>query len=327
MSARLPLSTGSMVARIPALAVHDSTVVFACDGREDFTDLPGHTSILYAVGTVGEDLVLGQTQVLRPAGERGYADPCLVWHEDTCHAFYVGSIGASFWDDAHKSWSVWHSILGPSGWEHIDITHDVWPQWAGSIFVSSGSALSHEGRLYLPMVGRKTGTQERASFVVSTRNGHDWSMSDPLWGGDECKLAMIDDRLILSTRATPHRLVAFSDDGGATFTPWQADVPDPGCQAGLCAWKDGLALTSIDPNYASSFSSPGDPTGGHGTNSGPQWDQRAGLVLRTGRPGSWDVRVLDDGPAAYSVCAPVGDRLLVCWESGPYTEIRYELLS
>lgn len=96
-----------------------------------------------------------------------------------------------------------------------------------------------------------------------------------------------------------------------------------------------------------------DPTGGRGTESGPDWSKRRGLVLRRaslthlragvadGKDGEngtgietepvpspvWgEPLVLDDGPAAYSVAIALPDGIAVAWEHGTYETIEFTFI-
>lgn len=224
------------------------------------------------------------------------------------------------------------------------------------------------GRILQPLVMRGRGTQERwVQLAISDDDGASWRLGAPVPGCDESKVAELPDgTVVLHARATPHRLTATSYDGGETFSDPMPDLPDPGCNGGLTALTDGrLAFTLVypdgvdasaqrenedsaaeqdaspsgaarataampDPARASARATAAmpDPTGGRGAASGPVWDARRNLVLRTGRTGAWSEPVtIDAGHAAYSVIVTLPDeRVAIAWERGAYEGISVTVL-
>ena len=111
-----------------------------------------------------------------------------------------------------------------------------------------------------------------------------------------------------------------------------------------------LALTSLDPPEEPPEARPHqdlDPSRGKSHDQLQDWFSRKNLVVRLGTlpepptspldPAdiSWgEPHVIDPGPAAYSVCAALGDRIAVMWETGqqsgsphsPYGSIAFTTL-
>ena len=100
-----------------------------------------------------------------------------------------------------------------------------------------------------------------------------------------------------------HRAVAWSNDGGETFSPIVRDValPEPICQASMCHWP------GADGRQRILFSNPAATT-------------RRRMTVRLSYDGcrSWPLaRVLNEGAAAYSDLCVTGDGMVCClYEAG-----------
>lgn len=324
--------------RIPALAVVGERIVAAYDVRTSPLDLPGPNGIALTISDDGS--AWREPRWLRaPKGAWGCGDASLISVGEDLLCWYVGSAGTSFWEDQAPGgdWSLWlaSSTDGGDSWTHRELSHELWPGDAGCLFASSGNGLRlSTGRLLQPMVLRRSGTQDRSvAMAISDDDGQVWRLGCPVPGCDETKVAELPDgTVVLHARATPSRLVAFSADGGESFTVPNPDLPDPGCNGGLTTLSDGrLACTLVhpdgEPGPAGAVALP-DPTGGRGARSGPDWAARRNLVLRVGSPGRWGAaQVLDAGLAAYSVCVALPDgRVAVAWEYGAYEGIRFAVV-
>lgn len=184
------------------------------------------------------------------------------------------------------------------------------------------------GRLVAPLVAalpaRSQSGQDvrvRSLCLLSDDDGATWRLGQPvpvvagaarsLSGGartsgtdEHAVVGLEGETVLMSARDGAYggtRFTSLSVDGGVTWSPAQreADVPDPGCNAGLIALGGGRAL----------LSHAGDPAG-----------RRAGrLSLRTAQ-GRWQVLAeLGEGPFGYSDLALLPDgnsdgAALVVWE-------------
>lgn len=343
--------------RIPALAAVPWGLVLAYDVRSSPLDLPGEHGIAYRTNT---DLGTSWSEPswLTKPGSVGTGDASLIATDDELLCFYVSSDDKSFWDDTEPGpWGLWLART-PDGinWSHENVTDQLWPEDAGSLFASSGNGIQlRSGRILQPLVIRRRGTQARyVAMAISDDRGRTWRIGRAVEGCDETKVVEIHDgTIVLHSRSTPHRLLAYSFDGGETFTEPVPDFAEPGCNGGLAYSPDlGLIAATIDPRFATGSGTMVDPTGGRGTASGPDWSKRRGLVLRRGilptDPGNdspaadpsnssatsrtqalnWsEPLVIDDGPAAYSVAVALAEGIAVAWEHGAYENIEFALIS
>lgn len=344
--------------RIPALAAMPWGLVLAYDVRPSALDLPGPHGIAYRISTDHGATWSGPSWITKP-GPIGTGDASLISTDRELLCFYVSSDGKSFWDDTDPgSWGLWIARTGDGAhWTHENVSVSLWPEDAGSLFASSGNGIQlSTGRILQPLVIRRRAIQERyVAMAISDDHGLSWRLGSPVEGCDETKVVEANDGVVvLHSRSTPHRLLAFSVDGGETFTEPVPDLLEPGCNGGLTHLSDlGLVATTIDPRYAKAGGTMIDPTGGRGTESGPDWSKRRGLVLRRaslthlragvadGKDGEngtgietepapspvWgEPLVLDDGPAAYSVAIALPDGIAVAWEHGTYETIEFTFI-
>jgi len=235
--------------RIPALttaANGDLLAVF--DGRPTMNDLPSNIALLMRRSTDGGD-TWGPQQVIRsePA-PNGFGDPSVVVDRETrdVFVFYAASINAGFASSTtgsdpadpnvlHADYSV--SRDHGETWEHHRITADLKAEhanWAG-MFAASGEGIQlrtgeHAGRLIQQYTVRIDGGNYAVS-AYSDDHGATWQAGKPVGpGADENKVVeLADGTVLLVSRAAPSRLVARSDDGGATYSPFERDneLPDP----------------------------------------------------------------------------------------------------
>ena len=358
---------GEAFFRIPALAltsadsVHPHRLLAFFDARPDFHDLPGPISVLTCSS---DDLGISWTPYVPLISARdgwGFGDACPVaLHDGGIICGYVASQGMNFWDDATagNNWKLYVCLSEDTEtWVHRDITAQLWTEETGNLFFASGNGIqlttgSHRGRILLPMVERRVNSPEiKALIVFSDDGGATWQRGGTLLGGDESKLLELPHGdILMSSRAYPQRLWALSTDGGQTLTMRTLQVKDPGCNAGLAMYHGTLVLTSLDPPEESPEARPDqdlDPSRGKSHDQLQDWFSRKNLVVRLGTlpepptspldPAeiSWgEPHVIDPGPAAYSVCATLGDRIAVMWETGqqsggsrsPYGSIAFTTL-
>ncbi|MDO4783890.1 MAG: sialidase family protein [Propionibacteriaceae bacterium] len=326
--------------RIPAMALTGSgRIVVAYDVRADHLDLPGEFDIV--VRTSDDHGRSWSAPAILRSHEpgHGFGDASLLYDPvtGTLWCWYVGSTGASFWDDGGLE--LWLARSGDEGqtWTHRQLNLPTDRIEAdgplGAMFASSGHGVAHSsGRLIQPMVFRPARTTDRhAVMAYSDDHGETWELGHPVRDCDENKVAeLTDGRLLLHGRANPLRKQAFSSDRGETFTAPRAHpgLPDPSCNGGLARLRDGsLVCTLLDPPQEP-LEAGLDPTRGQG--AGLAWGRRANLVARFSHDDgqTWSPPTpVWPGEAAYSVALPLGTgEIGVVYERGSYDEIAVTLL-
>ncbi|MGJ9404118.1 sialidase family protein, partial [Arthrobacter sp. KK5.5] len=129
-------------------------------------------------------------------------------------------------------------------WRHRRLTGMLKRPGIRGIFAASGTgaqvdAGTHAGRLLQPCVvllaeggpGNLGTTRIAAAVAYSDDHGDSWSLGEPLGPSpagvhtnESSVTALADGTVLLHSRATPHRLVAYSTDGGHTFS---VPLPEP----------------------------------------------------------------------------------------------------
>ncbi|MCC6316624.1 MAG: exo-alpha-sialidase [Gemmatimonadaceae bacterium] len=232
---------GYPVYRIPALTVSNAgTLIAAYDGRPSMADVPGNIALLVRRSVDGGATWLPR-QVARSGGPPlGYGDPSLLVDRTTgrIFLFHVASVRQGFTGSARGNREddldvlqadySWSDDDGRT-WQHRRITSAIKdPSWGG-MFASSGQGIQlrhgpHAGRLIQQYVVRRNGANYGVS-AFSDDHGATWRSGQLVGPGlDENKTVELDDgRVMLNSRATPHRLIAFSADGGETWGEVRAD--------------------------------------------------------------------------------------------------------
>lgn len=226
--------------RIPALtATTRGTLLAAYDGRPTVADLPDHIKILLRRST-DNGRTWSEQQVVREApAPKGFGDPSLLVDSDTgrIFVFYAAGVNQGFGGSATGNdendpdvLQTDYSYSDDDGltWTSRRITAQIKdPSWAG-MFAASGQGIQlrhggFAGRLVQQYVIRIKG-QNYAASAYSDDHGKTWKMGRPVGPGmDENKtVELADGTVMLNSRAKPNRLVAYSRDGGATYSPPQA---------------------------------------------------------------------------------------------------------
>lgn len=227
---------GSPFYRIPALTTTTAgTVLAAYDARPTLADLPGPLSIVMRRSRDAGRTWSPQTLVRRGPAPEGYGDPSFIvdrvngrvflFHAASLQQGFFGAKSGNRDDDP----DVLHADYGYSDddgvtWTWRRLTSTIkQPDWGG-LFAASGEGTqlrfgTRAGRLLQPYVVRRDG-RNWAATAYSDDHGATWQMG-ALVGpdADESKVVELSDgRLMLTIRARPVRKVAWSDDGGATWT-------------------------------------------------------------------------------------------------------------
>ncbi|WP_045731125.1 sialidase family protein [Pseudarthrobacter chlorophenolicus] len=255
--------------RIPALAVTaHGTVLAAYDGRPNLDDLPSPIDLLIRRSTDSGQTWSGQEVVRSGAGLEGFGDPSLLVDAATGRIFLFHAAGtrAGFFESATgmapDDPAIQHTDLSWSDddgvtWQHRRLTAELkGSSPAGrnvtGIFAAAGQGIQiHAG----PFTGRLVqqfvllcGGDIMAASAYSDDHGDSWKLGEFISAGthgaapNENKVVALDDgRLLLHTRATPHRLAATSTDGSHSWSPLAPveDLPDPSDNGSLARF-DGL---------------------------------------------------------------------------------------
>lgn len=330
---------GSPYYRIPALTKTGAgTLLAAYDARPTLGDLPGNLSVVVRRST--DDGVTWQEQqvIRKEAAPKGFGDPSLLVDRETgrVFVFYAASVNQGFFGSATGNDESDPNVLQADysysdddglTWKHERITAEIKnPAWAG-VFAASGEGIqlrhgTYKGRLIQQYAIRNNGANYAVS-AYSDDHGATWRMGTPVGpGGDENKTVELSDgRIMLNNRSAPYRTVAYSSDGGVTYTPFQQDteLPDPANNGSVTRFAPGVAATHPRAKWLM-FSNTAT------TNS------RSNLTVRLScdNGANWPVRkTVAAGSSAYSTLTPLTDgtpanpRVGLLWERDDYRHITY----
>lgn len=326
--------TGFPIYRIPALAVSSAgTLIAAYDGRPAEGDLPADIALVVRRSTDGGRTWEPRRLVRHDPGPAGFGDPSLLvdrvtgriflFHAASVNQGFAGALAGNRDDDP----DVLHADLSVSDddgrtWRHRRLTAALKrPGWGG-LFASSGQGIQlvrgpHAGRLVQQFVVRYQGGNWAAS-AVSDDHGDHWRMGELVGPGlDENKtVELADGTIMLNSRARPYRMVAYSKDGGMSYSAARPDsaLADPGNNGSIIRAFPGSAAD--DPRSRWLLHS----------NTDDERDRRNLTIRLSCDDGNtWPVRrTVDPGPAAYSTLAalPEGDYGLL-YERGGYQAISF----
>lgn len=323
---------GSPFYRIPALAVSaKGTVLAAYDARPTLADLPSNIAVVVRRSRDNGRTWGAPIYVRRDTAPYGYGDPSFVVDRETTRIFlfYASSVrqgifGSHKGNDENDP-NVHQADVSMSDddgltWTHRRITAAIKkPEWT-SLFASSGAGIqlqrgAHKGRL-IQQYAVRIGDTFYAASVMSDDHGATWRMGGLVGpGADENKVAeLADGRLMLNSRAKPYRKVAFSSDGGDTWTGWR-DEPqliDPANNGAIMRYDERTAGTRAHWLLFSNTA--------HAS-------QRRNVTVKLSCDdgATWPHHtVVDSGPSAYSTIARLRDNTLgVLYERGPYQTITF----
>jgi sialidase-1 len=325
---------GSPQVRIPALTLSTrGTVLAAWDARPTLADLPSNISIVLRRSTDGGRTFGEPITVRRDPPPRGYGDPGFIVDRITGRIFvfyaaaerqgYLSSHSGT--DEADPDiLQADYSYSDDDGltWRHRRITGALKDAAWGGLFASSGEGLQirrgpYAGRLVQQYAVRYRNGNWAAS-AYSDDHGTTWRMGRLVGpGADENKsVELADGRLMLNVRSRPYRKVAWSSDGGVTWTGLHEDsaLVDPGNNGSIIRVAPGARAGDPRAHWLL-FSNTASPT------------ERANLTVRLscddGR--TWPVRrTVEAGSAAYSTLTGLGGgRFGLLYERRNYQAIAF----
>ncbi|MFC8501787.1 exo-alpha-sialidase [Pedococcus sp. NPDC057267] len=326
--------TGSPYYRIPALAVSTKgTVLASYDARPTLGDLPSNILIVLRRSTDSGRTWQAQTVVRQDPAPHGYGDPSLIVDKVTgrIFLFYAAGQNQGFQggatgvdEDDPNVLQADYSYSDDDGltWAHRRITSQIKdPAWAG-MFAASGEGIQikhgpYAGRLVQQYTVKYQG-QNWAMSAYSDDHGATWHHGALVGPGmDENKsVELSDGRLMLNVRATPNRKVAFSSDGGQTWSSPQADpeLIDPADNGSITRYNADAPAGTQQADWLL-FS------------NNESTSSRSNLVVKqscdNGR--TWPIRrVVEPGFAAYSTLTKLPDGSLgLLWERNDYNNIAF----
>ena len=322
--------------RIPALAAMlKGTILAFCEARR-FTGRDSDQIDLFLRRSLDGGRTFGEVHVVATQHDWVCGNPAPVVDRDTgtiwllfCRNYRHGDEAMICEGRAPRTVWVTHSDDDGATWSQPrEITPQVKPGGWSWYATGPGHGIQlSSGRLVIPcdhIVFRDGNRQDphHSHVVYSDDHGRTWQVGGIVSPGTNECTAFEDaaGRLCLNCR-NQHRLteggnyraVAWSQDGGLTFSPVVHDAAllEPVCQASVCRWVDGR-----DGRDLVLFSNPASRTRDH-------------LTVRLSVDGgqTWPLgRLLHAGPAAYSdLCVTDKGQILCLYERGH--ESPYEAIS
>ncbi len=247
--------------RIPAMAATPTGRVIAIyDARFDFDDLPGPVDLVIRKSDDNGKTWSKQEIFREHEGISGFGDASIIidpsfgnngrvivlYQATKVAGFFESKLGTDLADPlvAH----IARSISDDDGvtWRHDVITEQLKDAKTPGIFATSGMGGRIEdgefaGRLLQTFVLRRE-SELLSAIGFSDDHGENWRLGALIPGGNETAIAGLSDGSVLvHSRATPHRIVGRSLDGGETLASLKPDLAlvDPSDNGSLCLLKNG----------------------------------------------------------------------------------------
>lgn len=324
---------GSPYYRIPALSTSvEGTLLAAYDARPTLGDLPSNIGVMLRRSTDGGTTWQTQQVVRKDAAPQGYGDPSLLVDRTTgrIFLFYAAGVNQGFFGSATGNDESDPNVLQADysysdddgvTWSHRRITKQIKnPAWGG-MFASSGEGIqvrngAYKGRLIQQYAIRSNGANYAVS-AYSDDHGATWKTGTPVGpGGDENKTVELNDgTIMLNNRSAPYRTIAYSTDGGVTYTPFVQDteLPDPANNGSVMRYAPDAPASNPQSSWLL-FSN---------TEATSRKNLTVKMSCDNGK--TWPIKkVVDAGAAAYSTLTRLPDgRLGLLYERGNYEHITY----
>jgi sialidase-1 len=317
--------------RIPAMAVTTSgRIITIYDARFDFDDLPGPVDLVIRTSddngaTWSEQKIFRQHQGISGFGDASIiVDPSfgangrvIVLYQATKIAgFFESKLGTDLADPLISQ--IARSISDDDGvtWRHDVITEQLKDDKTPGIFATSGmggriDAGEFAGRLLQTFVLRRE-FELLSAIGFSDDHGENWCLGAFIPGGNETAIAGLPDgSVLLHSRATPHRIVGRSLDGGKTLASLNPDLAliDPSDNGSLCVLKNGDVICTHNHDA----------------------DLRRNTVIKRSTDGgnTWSSAIcIEPDSSAYSTACELSDGSIgVLYERNAYQEIVFAKFS
>jgi sialidase-1 len=317
--------------RIPAMAVTTSgRIISIYDARFDFDDLPGPVDLVIRTSddngaSWSEQKIFRQHEGISGFGDASIiVDPSfgangriIVLYQWTKIAgFFESKLGTDLEDPLISQ--IARSISDDDGvtWRHDVITEQLKDDKTPGIFATSGMGGRIDngefaGRLLQTFVLRRE-FELLSAIGFSDDHGETWCLGAFIPGGNETAIAGLPDgSVLLHSRATPHRIVGRSLDGGKTLASLNPDLAltDPSDNGSLCVLKNGDVICTHNH----------DP------------DLRRNTVIKRSTDGgnTWSSAIcIEPDSSAYSTACELSDGSIgVLYERNAYQEIVFAKFS
>ena len=297
--------------RIPAIVkTNKGTLIAFCEGRKNSGSDTGNIDMIcrrsidggktwskiITIWDDGNNTCGNPSPVVDP--ETGRIHLCMTWNyetdgasagdfnkegatKDTRRVFYTYS------DDDGLTWADAKEITSSTkldnwGWYATGPCH--------GIILKKGA---HKGRIVIPCDHNVKGGKGYSHVIYSDDKGQTWKIGGEVLGGNEsCVEELEDGRIFITCRQSNCRLLAWSSDGGETFTAGKSytELPDPRCQAScIGTYRNGKHVLLHCNDAASSRIM---LTIKASLNGGETWS--AGYTLWEGPTAYSDMVMLDD---------------------------------
>jgi len=317
--------------RIPAMAVTTSgRIITIYDARFDFDDLPGPVDLVIRTSDDNGASWSKQEIFRKHEGISGFGDASIIvdpsfgangriivlYQWTKIAGFFESKLGTDL-DDPLIS-QIARSISDDDGitWRHDVITEQLKDVQTPGIFATSGMGGRIEngefaGRLLQTFVLRRE-FELLSAIGFSDDHGENWCLGALIPGGNETAIAGLPDgSVLLHSRATPHRIVGRSLDGGKTLASLNPDLVlvDPSDNGSLCVLKNGDVICTHNHDA----------------------DLRRNTVIKRSTDGgnTWSSGIcIEPDSSAYSTACELSDGSIgVLYERNAYQEIVFTKFS
>lgn len=326
--------------RIPSvIAAANGDLLAFCEGRKDHGKDSGNIDLVLRRSDDGGK-TWGAVQVVWDDGPNTCGNPCPVVDQSTgtIHLLmtwnrgddHEGKIKQGMANDTRRVFVTQSTDHGATWPKPREITEAVKPDDWGWYATGPGAGIQiqrgkHAGRLVIPcdhstLPWDDAGSSYRSHAIYSDDAGKTWQRGGSIKPGvNECEVVeLADGRLMMNMRnyirdEHKSRAVAFSEDGGATWSKVRHDAVliEPVCQATIrrLRWPEG------DKPGVILFANPAST------------DKRVNMTVRASFDDgqAWPAsRTLYDGPSAYSCLVALPNERIGClYEADGYQRIEF----
>ena len=321
--------------RIPAIVkTTKGTLVAFCEGRKNSGSDTGDINMIcrrsidggktwskiITIWDDGTNTCGNPSPVVDP--ETGRIHLLMTWNYETDgkSAGDFNKVGAT--KDTRRVFYTWSDDDGVTWEKPVEITSTTkksdWGWYATgpchAIILNRGA---HKGRIVVPCDHNVIGGSGYSHVIYSDDKGKTWKIGGEVRGGNESTIEELEDgRLLISCRQSGCRLLAYSSDGGETFTAGVSctELVDPRCEGSLTSTVKNGKQVLLHCNCASTDRT--HLTVKASLDGGNKWS--AGYTVWAGYAAYSDMVMLDDNTVG--VFYENGD-------TGSYARISFEAVS